>query len=148
MAEGIERETRWLVRDTADGLYLRVGAVSRAAHGRPAARFVSANEATPFTTVEEAANGALLVPTERFETIEFVEETVERRAGARAAETVPPPRQVGVVSASWVTATGSMSARDLLDTLRVVESRSVDPRDLPSVVAIFEEVTGRQPRMR
>ena len=147
MADAIETETRWLVRDAADGLYLRVGAAARGPHGRPAARFVKAEEATPFGTPEDAARGALLVPADRFETLEFVEERLERRAGARAAETVPPPRKFGVVSASWITATGTMSARDLLDTLRVVEQRRVDPQDLPSVVEIFSEVTGRRPGM-
>jgi hypothetical protein len=147
MTDDAETEIRWLVKDAADGQYLRLGYSQKGNRDRPAARFGAVGDATPFKTAEDAARACLLVEADRFETIEFVEETVQRRPGARAADSVPPPRNSGVISSSWLTATGSWSARDLLDTLRVVEQRHVDPKDIPSVVEIFSEVTGRTLRM-
>ena len=135
--------TRWLVRDTADGLYLRLGGVRREAHGRRIVFFEPEAKATAFTSPEAAANASLAVDANRFPTLEFVEERVLRKSAGKAAATVPAPLTSGVIGSSWLKATGSMSARDLLDTLRVVEARRVDPRDLPSVVAIFDEVVGR-----
>ena len=138
-----ETFTRWLVRDAADGLYLRLGGVRREAHGRRIAFFEPETKATAFSSPEAAANASLAVDPDRFATLEFVEERVLRKSAGKAAATVPAPKTSGVIDSSWLKATGSMSARDLLDTLRVVESRSVDPRDLPSVAAIFDEVIGR-----
>lgn len=147
MTDAPETEIRWLVKDAADDQYLRLGYAAKGNRDRPAARFGKVDDATPFETAEAAAKACLLVEADRFETIEFVEQTVQRKVGSRVADSVPPPRKQGVVPSSWLVATGSWSARDLLDTMRVVEQRNVDPRDIPAVVEIFSEVTGRTMKM-
>jgi hypothetical protein len=94
-------------------------------------------------TAEDAARALFDVDASRFETVTMEEITIAVVSERRASDTVPSPRKWGSVPSSWVAATGTMSARRLLDTLRVVEARSVDPRDIPAVVGIFNELTGK-----
>lgn len=136
-----ETYSRWLVCDSTDGLYLNIGRRSGGPHARPMSKFVDRKEATPFPTAEAAARCVLIVhDAARFNTLEFVEERVDVRPGDRVADRMPPPRNMGAVPSSWVSATRSMSARDLLDTMRFVEARRVDPNDLAAVKEIFAEV--------
>lgn len=130
-----DRKTFWLVRDRADDLYLTRSGTWR-----------EYRQAGGWTSPEGAARALLGVDPDRFGSVELVRETrIRERAGTPASDVLPPPRRWGAVPASWVGAAGAWDAKGMLNTLRVTESRGVDPADLPAVMEIYAEVTGRTP---
>lgn len=124
----------WLIRDRGDGLYM-----TKSGTWRNYAR------AGSWPSAEDATRALLGVSLERFETVDLVEEIRSRRPAIAASEALPPPSNVGSIPASWIAATGTMNARHLLNTMRMVQARAVDPRNIPAVMEIHEEVTGRRP---
>lgn len=75
----------------------------------------------------------------------LIQEKRVRAQAVAAQDAVPPPRNTGVVPSSWLMASGTWSTKSMLDTLRLVEARHVDPKDIPAVMEIYEEVTGVKP---
>lgn len=137
--DGIEPDTTvtWLIRDKATSSYM----TKSGTWGEYA-------RAGSWGTPEEAPRALLDVDDQRFDTVELVEETRTRRPALAASKVVPRPTRSVSIPSSWIGSTGTMSARHLQNTRRLVDARAVDPRDLPAVLAVFQEATGRVPGMR
>ncbi len=129
-----ESTVAWLIRDTSASTvdeYMSKGGT-----------WVDYRRAGTWSSPEDAARAMLEVDPGRFDRTELVRETRIRDAAVSAADVVPPPRQFGIVPASWLSEAGSWAPRPLLGTLRLVEARGIDPRSLDEVMAVYDEVVG------